>query len=212
MYIDILDLEIEDSQHLQLEKYLDTLLFWQKSINLISNDTIEDAKLRHFYDSLQLLKPLRELEKEKNWDNKSINVFDLGSGAGFPALVLAIVDPKNQYYLIESNSKKSSFLLEIIRSLSLKNVTVINKRIEDFYNSEIKANLVTSRGLTKLTGLVEASIKLGSNDVSCMFLKGKTYQEEIKDLLAEKPEFNLDITTIESLTNKDSRIIIIKNL
>ncbi len=212
MYIDILDLEIEDSQQLKLNKYLEKLLFWQKSINLISNETIEDAKLRHFYDSLQLLKHLRNLEVEKGWTDKSINIFDLGSGAGFPSLVLAIVDSKNQYYLIESNSKKSSFLLEIVRSLELKNVVVVNKRIEDFYNNEIKANIVISRGLTKLVGLVEASKNLGFHDVICMFLKGESYMQEIEDLLSKSVKSSLDIHTFDSLTNKDSRIIIIKNL
>lgn len=212
MYIDILDLEIEDSQQLKLNKYLEKLLFWQKSINLISNETIEDAKLRHFYDSLQLLKHLRNLEVEKGWTDKSINIFDLGSGAGFPSLVLAIVDSKNQYYLIESNSKKSSFLLEIVRSLELKNVVVVNKRIEDFYNNEIKANIVISRGLTKLVGLVEASKNLGFHDVICMFLKGESYMQEIEDLLSKSVKASLDIHTFDSLTNKDSRIIIIKNL
>jgi 16S rRNA (guanine527-N7)-methyltransferase len=212
MYIDILDLEIEDSQQLKLNKYLDTLLFWQKSINLISNDTIKDAKLRHFYDSLQLLKHLRNLEVEKGWSDKSINIFDLGSGAGFPSLVLAIFDSKNQYYLIESNSKKASFLLEIVRSLELTNVVVVNKRIEDFYNNGIKANIVISRGLTKLVGLVEASKNLGFHDVICMFLKGESYMQEIDDLLSKNTKSSLDISTFESLTNKDSRIIIIKNL
>lgn len=212
MYIDILDLEIEDSQQLKLNKYLEKLLFWQKSINLISNETIEDAKLRHFYDSLQLLKHLRNLEVEKGWTDKSINIFDLGSGAGFPSLVLAIVDSKNQYYLIESNSKKSSFLLEIVRSLELKNVVVVNKRIEDFCNNEIKANIVISRGLTKLVGLVEASKNLGFHDVICMFLKGESYMQEIEDLLSKSVKASLDIHTFDSLTNKDSRIIIIKNL
>lgn len=212
MYIDVLNLEIENSQQEKLDKYLEILLFWQKSINLISNDTINDVKLRHFYDSLQLLKHLRNIEEENNYVNQPINIFDLGSGAGFPGLVLAVVDPKNKYYLIESNSKKASFLLEIIRSLSLENVVVLNKRIEDLYNSEIKANVITSRGLTKLNGLVESSIKLGSNDVTCLFLKGKNYQEEINDLLSINKKNNFDISTFESLTNKDSRIIIIKNL
>ncbi len=212
MSIDVINLGIEDSLKEKLDKYLEILIFWQKSINLISNDTIDDAMIRHFYDSLQILKYVKSIEQENNWDKESINIFDLGSGAGFPGLVLAIADPKNKYYLIESNSKKTSFLLEIIRNLSLNNVIVINERLETFANDTIKAKLIISRGLMKLSNLIESSQELGVDNFVGIFLKGKNYQQEIDDVLSNNKEAKLEIHTKNSLTSNDSKIIIVKKI
>ncbi|MDR0484887.1 MAG: 16S rRNA (guanine(527)-N(7))-methyltransferase RsmG [Alphaproteobacteria bacterium] len=232
MYIDILDLEVEDFLYKKLEKYLEILLFWQRSLNLISNDTITNAWQRHFYDSLQLIKEIKAVEESKketlprdntqNISSESLNVFDLGSGAGFPGLVLAVIDTKNKYYLIESNSKKTAFLSEIVRVLELKNVIVVNKRIEDFSKENIKADIILSRGLTKLDSLVDSARMFSKQDSVCIFLKGQNYLQEIDGLnsknkslvnqISANQECNLKVSVKQSLTNHDSKIIIVENI
>ncbi|MDR2007870.1 MAG: 16S rRNA (guanine(527)-N(7))-methyltransferase RsmG [Alphaproteobacteria bacterium] len=211
MYIDILNLEIEDSTYVRMKKYLEILMFWQKSLNLISKDTIADAWQRHFLDSLQLLPVIKSIEESHNWQDKPLNIFDLGSGAGFPGLVLAIVDTKNQYYLIESNSKKTAFLAEVVRVVGLNNVVIINQRIKDFATQNIKADIITSRGLTKLDSLVVSLRLLGEVDSVGLFLKGQNYQQEIEDLKDKNQDLNLKISTKPSLINNDSRIIVVNS-
>ncbi|MCL2567062.1 MAG: 16S rRNA (guanine(527)-N(7))-methyltransferase RsmG [Alphaproteobacteria bacterium] len=212
MYIDVLNLDVDDSTHKKLEKYLEILLFWQKSLNLISNDTIAEAWQRHFLDSLQLIKEIKLIEESYNWQNKPLSIFDLGSGAGFPGLVLAIADIKNKYYLIESNSKKTSFLAEVVRVLELDNVIIINKRIKDFTTQNIKADIITSRGLTKLDSLIDSAKLLGKHNSIGVFLKGKSYMQEITDLKVKNQESNLKISVKPSLINNEGRIIIIENI
>ena len=123
----------------RLKTYLSLLEKWQPKINLISNNTLDIAWDRHFEDSLQLLNILPEGEK---------TLFDLGSGAGFPGLVLAIAREDLNVHLVESDQKKCSFLKTVSRETKTP-VEIHNSRIETV-SRETSPDIVTARALASL--------------------------------------------------------------
>ena len=183
--------------------YYDTLIKWQKSMNLISRSSSDDIYLRHFLDSAQLYKFTKKVNG---------NILDFGSGAGFPGLVLALMGNKN-IILVESDQKKCAFMREVAM-LSDTLVTIYNCRIEDL--DYINADLITARALAPLDRLIEY-VEMYMKKTSCyqkkfpnlLFLKGKTYKEEVLKLNKTR---NIDYKIYPSLTNKFSRILYIKKV
>ena len=115
---------MDNTQQQTILEYQTQLLAWNKTHNLISKNQ-EKYISEHIEDSLLISHTLQK------------HVVDLGSGGGLPGIPLAIVNPNKQLYLVESNTKKSSFLLNTTSRLKLKNTTVINKRIEDINQDEL---------------------------------------------------------------------------
>ena len=179
------------------------LIKWQKSINLISRNTIENTWERHFLDSAQLYKFVRDIEG---------NIIDFGSGAGFPGMVLAIMGKKN-IHLVESDYKKCVFLKEIAM-LTETDITIHNCRIEEL--NFINVDLVTCRALASLKNLihyVEVFINksLGERQQypKLLFLKGKLYFSEIIELSKIK---KISFEEYPSITDKDGRILYISKV
>ena len=183
--------------------YYDTLIKWQKSINLISRSGSDDIYLRHFLDSAQLYKFTKKING---------NILDFGSGAGFPGLVLALMGNKN-IILVESDQKKCAFIREVAM-LSDTVVTIYNCRIEDL--DYINADLITSRALAPLDRLIEY-VEMYMKKTSfhqkkfpkLLFLKGKSYNDEIIKLNKIR---NIDYKIYPSLTNEFSKILYIKKV
>jgi len=182
----------------KLRIYEKTLIKWQDSINLISKSTINDIWVRHFLDSAQLYPIIKDIEG---------NIFDFGSGAGFPGLILAIMGHKN-ITLVESDQKKCTFLREVAR-LSETDVSILHSRIENLEFRDV--DLVVSRALaplSKLISYVESFvIKSPSNKKvwpKMLFLKGKSYKNEILELKRYK---NLFFDEYPSLTDEQGKII-----
>ena len=115
---------MDNTQQQTILEYQTQLLAWNKTHNLISKNQ-EKCVSEHIEDSLLISHTLQK------------HVVDLGSGGGLPGIPLAIVNPNKQLYLVESNTKKSSFLLNTTSRLKLKNTTVLNKRIEDINQDEL---------------------------------------------------------------------------
>ena len=179
------------------------LIKWQKSINLISRNTIENTWERHFLDSAQLYKFVRDIEG---------NIIDFGSGAGFPGMVLAIMGKKN-IHLVESDYKKCVFLKEIAM-LTETDITIHSCRIEEL--NFINVDLVTCRALASLKNLihyVEVFINksLGERQQypKLLFLKGKSYFSEIIELSKIK---KISFEEYPSITDKDGRILYISKV
>ena len=192
-------IDISDNMLDKLKKYHELLVKWQKSINLVSNSTINDVVMRHFLDSVQLIKYI---------DNKDIKLVDMGSGAGFPALILAILGVK-EVHLIESDTRKATFLRTVSRETKLNNVTIHNKRIE---NCDIEGvDLFTARALASLDKLftMVKSIKGNNKELICLFLKGNKLEEEVAES-KNNWVFNSDI--YPSITDSSGKIIKITNL
>jgi len=183
--------------------YYDTLIKWQKSINLISRSSSEDIYLRHFLDSAQLFKFTKKING---------NILDFGSGAGFPGLVLALMGNKN-VILVESDQKKCAFMREVAM-LSDTVVTIYNCRIEDLHY--INVDLITARALAPLDRLIEY-VEMYMKKISShqkkfpklLFLKGKSYNDEIIKLNETR---NIDYKIYPSLTNEFSKILYIKKV
>lgn len=141
----------------QIGTYVDLLQRWNARVNLTAVRREEDIVTRHFGESLFAARRLL--------GGEAISVFDLGSGAGFPGLPLALHTPQAQVTLIEANGKKAAFLREVIAALGLKNARVFQGRAEDCRE---EADLVTMRAvekfeqsLTLAAGLVRPGGRLG---------------------------------------------------
>jgi len=179
----------------RLELYADILLKWQSRINLVSNASIKNLWHRHFLDSIQLFELI---------DKNKHTLVDLGSGAGFPGLVLALMflecgGPK--VHLIEVNKRKADFLHEVTDLLGV-DVIVHSKRIERI--EMFKADLITSRALAPLDRLIGLSQKFLKSDSVCLFHKGEKYKEE---LLMAKKHWSMKVDPIISITSDKSRIL-----
>ncbi len=130
----------------RLERYAELLVKWNKSINLVSRDSLEDLWCRHFLDSAQLVAHI-----PPTFDGADPVVVDFGSGAGFPGMVLAILGVKKLHF-IESDQRKCIFLREVARETDCQ-VTVHNKRIEDV--EPFRADLITARAFAPLENLLD---------------------------------------------------------
>ena len=142
-----LGLVLTDKELHSLDRYYQILKEENSKYNLTRIIEEEEVYLKHFYDSLTITKVV-------NIDNRSI--CDLGSGAGFPGLVLAICFPNAKLTLIEANGKKCHFLNIVKESLNLDNVTIINTRVEDYSKKNREVfDIVTARAVAPLKHLLE---------------------------------------------------------
>ncbi len=152
---------LEDLQIELFGLYLQELLEWNKTFNLSGIRDPEDIVIKHFVDSLT---PLPYLEPFGR-------LLDIGPGAGFPSIPLKIAAPGLQVQLVEANRKKVSFLKQIIRTLKLKSVMVIQSRIEDIELPDEPFDIIISRAFTRLEPLVKivSSLMEPGNTLVCMF-------------------------------------------
>ena len=157
----------------KLEEYYQILVEENKKYNLTAITEEEQVYLKHFYDSLCIIKII---------DLKDQYLLDIGTGAGFPGLVLKIVFPELKIDLLDSTNKKCLFLQMVIDKLQLKNVNVINARAEEYAkDNREKYDIVTSRAVAPLKHLLEYSIptlKVNGNFIS---LKSNI-DEELKNI------------------------------
>ena len=121
--------------------YFELLCLWQKKMNLVSNNSLQDAEIRHFLDSAQLYVFCKNLNG---------NLVDFGSGAGFPGAVLSILGA-SKTFLIESNKKKCNFLTTLKKETN-SNFNIINSRIENL--EFLDPSLIVSRALTSTKNLL----------------------------------------------------------
>lgn len=182
----------------KLKIYQRLLEKWQQKINLIASSTLPQAWQRHFEDSLQLLNYF-----PKPASGTFQNLIDLGSGAGFPGLVLAIACPHTlKVTLVESNFKKCVFLENVSRE-TFSPVNIIKGRIENL-PAVLKFDVITARGLAPLDRLLDYAEPLIKETSVCLFLKGKEVDKEIAE--SEK-KWKFDLALFQSLTDSSARIL-----
>ena len=182
----------------RLVRYADLLALWQKSTNLVAPSTLPLLWSRHFADSAQLsaLAPNARL-----W-------LDLGSGAGFPGLVVAILQtgkPNFRMHLVESNRKKSAFLAEVARATEAP-VDIHAMRIEDLAESRenLRPDVVSARALAPLPRLLELAGPFFGPETRGLFLKGRETDTEFEEARAR---FDFDCRLHRSLTSPDAHIV-----
>ncbi len=191
-------LGLTGAQKDRLETYLDLLVKWQRRINLVADSTLKDPWRRHILDSAQLI-PLVP--------NGAREVVDLGSGAGFPGLVLAILGGF-RVHLVESDARKAAFLAEAGRACEAGAV-IHNERLENMEPFPVHA--ITARALAplpKLLGLAEPFI-LCSPKAPCLFLKGRKGNEELTESLKR---WMMSPTLMESISDPSGVVLKLKNV
>lgn len=168
-----LGIDVTGEQLEKLEIYCNFLLEYNTHTNLTAIKNREEVYLKHFYDSLTLVKSI---------DLTSIeNLLDIGTGAGFPGMVLKIFFPNLQIYLVDSNNKKIKFLNELKDKLNVDKVEVINDRIENITSRFINSiDVVTARAVTNLPVLVELALPLVKVNKYFIAMKGNA-QEELEN-------------------------------
>jgi 16S rRNA (guanine527-N7)-methyltransferase len=188
----------------RLKLYESLLQKWQKTINLVAPSTLAQIWHRHFADSAQLVALARP--DARLW-------VDLGSGAGFPGLVAAIMlppDSKTRVILVESDSRKAAFLREAARAMSVS-VDILPVRIESAPTRITLplVDVVSARALAPLDHLLELVEPLLQPSASALFMKGRDVNKELQ--LTEKKWF-FDYTLRSSMTDPDAQIIHLTNL
>lgn len=177
-----------------LLNYQNLLLKWNKAINLISRNSQKDIWERHILDSLQLLKYI----------DFSDMIIDIGSGGGFPGIVLSICGVKNTV-LIESDKKKSVFLAQAAK-LSSNKIIIVDERIDEKFN--MNCDILTSRGFSSVTNIlgVTEGIKIQKK---MLLLKGKNYEKEI---IEAQKHWVFDFNLHNSITSGEGKIVEIFNI
>lgn len=185
----------------RLSAYVATLEKWQRRMNLVSNRSLADVWRRHLLDSAQLL----------DIAPPDANIwYDLGSGAGFPGLVLAILGA-GEVHLVESDSRKCAFLAEAARATQTA-VNIHNCRIEALWRESEKpstVDVVTARALADIDKLLNLAEPLATQHTVCLFMKG---QDVEKELTKSQKLGTLAVDYVPSTTNPGSVVLRIKGL
>jgi 16S rRNA (guanine527-N7)-methyltransferase len=197
----------------RLETYEALLRQWQKAVNLVAPATLDEVWHRHFADSAQLL-PLAP-PGPHHW-------IDLGSGGGFPGLVVAIVLGNSapppvttaHVILIESDARKAAFLREAARQTAIPAgvpVDILSTRAE---SARIKVNgslprVICARALAPLDRLLDLAAPLSPPGTTGLYLKGKTVAQELR---AAEKMWNFNVELVPSVTDRDGRIAVITRL
>lgn len=161
-----LNINITEKQLNQLEKFYNILIEENKKINLTRIIEKEDVYLKHFYDSLTIVK---EIDL-----NKIETLCDVGTGAGFPGIVLKIVYPNLKVILIDSLLKRVNYLNETIKKLDLQDIKAIHTRSEDYKE---QFDLVTARAVASLNKLIPWCIHLVKKDGNFIAMKANVDKE-----------------------------------
>ena len=168
-----IDVEIDEQMCKQFYQYMKLLLEWNEKINLTAITEENEVILKHFIDSLTINKYIEEGE----------TIIDIGTGAGFPGIPLAITKMENKITLVDSLNKRINFLLKVKDALNLNNVEAIHGRVEEIgknSNHREHYNVVTSRAVAKLNVLLEYMMPLVKVGGKCICMKGSNIDEEIE--------------------------------
>ena len=178
----------------RLEVMVETLLRWQKAINLVGRATLDDVWTRHVLDSAQLAPLIPATTK---------SLADLGSGAGFPGLVLATLRSELDVTLIESDARKSAYLSEAARKMGLpKQPKILINRFEAAPPAQ--ADVVTARALAPLGQLLTWADRHRANPAICLFHKGKDWRAELTGAMKD---WEIECTPQPSVTDRDAVIL-----
>lgn len=194
----------------RLQALVETLVRWQRAINLVSPTTVSDVWSRHIADSAQLV-GLVDLKGVKTW-------LDLGSGGGFPGLVIAAMladfDVERRVVLVESDARKCAFLREASRKMGLGPsvaVDIVAERIESpsVFTKVGKVDVVSARALSSLDRLLELSSPFCGPNTVGVYPKGRDAAAEVA-----KAEFGWDFdgSFVPSLTDRDASVVVVREL
>ena len=186
--------DVSRETYRRLEVFVETLQRWQKAINLVSRSTLDDIWKRHIVDSAQVVRLLPP---------GATTLADLGSGGGFPGLVIAAMRPDLHITLVESDARKAAFLGEVGRRMGLENQPKIAiSRIEAA--PPVEADVVTARALAPLGQLLGWAQRHRRDTAICLFHKGKGWSTEVEEA---KKEWEFSPEPVASVTDRDAVIL-----
>jgi len=193
-------LDVSRETLVRLETYAGLLAKWQKAKNLVANSTLEEMWQRHFLDSAQMAPHLHSV-----FGRREITMLDIGSGAGFPGLVLAAMDVGHAH-MVESNGRKCTFMNQVSRETGAK-ATIHNSRIEEL--EVFPVDIVTSRACARIIQLLEWAAPFLSTDTEMWLLKGEGADEELTEAQAS---WKMTINRFQSLSDPSGTILRLSSL
>lgn len=201
--VEQLKVDLTEEKLEKLNKFYNLLIEWNKKINLTRIEDEEEVYLKHFYDSLTIAKVV-DLSEIKT-------LCDIGTGAGFPGIVLKIFYPNLKITLIDSLQKRVNYLNEIIKDLGLDNIEAIHVRGEDYKG---QYDVVTSRAVANIEKLLGYTMHLVSPTGIFIAMKGDIEKELTPDV-KKKIEKKYKIEKIEKFLlpkeNSNRSLVVIKN-
>ena len=191
-----------EEQLQKLEKFYQLLIEWNQKINLTRITEKEDVYLKHFYDSLTIVKGV---------DLSKVNTLcDVGTGAGFPGIVLKIFYPNLKITLIDSLLKRVNYLNEIIKELELKDIEAIHTRAEDYHET---FDVVTARAVANIEKLLKYTMHLVNKNGKLIAMKGNIEEElteEVKKKINKKYKIEKINKFLLPIENSNRSLIVIK--
>jgi len=213
-----LNITLTGEQIKNLNLYCDFLLQENQITNLTAIRDKENVFLKHIYDSLTLVTALN-LKNEKlyfeNQNQEISNLLDIGTGPGFPGIIMKICFPYLDVTLLDSNRKKTNFLKKVCQNLNLENVTIITDRAENFINNNREIfDLVTTRAVAKLNVIMELSIPFVKQKGYFIAMKGIEDLQEKQDGLFAAIKLKCEIDSIKKfklpIENSDRTLYVIR--
>jgi len=187
-----LSIELTKVKQDHILEYLTQLLKWNKTYNLTAIRDPEQALVQHIFDSLAVIAPIRTYFQSKQQTTKT--VLDVGSGAGLPGVVIAIMLPETQVTCVDTVEKKMTFVRQVSGVLALTNLAAIHQRVE--LMDEEAYDIVVSRAFASLKDFATLAGKRAKKDGNLLAMKGKIPHEEIVTL---EEQTNWCVKSIESL-------------
>ena len=172
----LLNIEADDSQFNKFELFAELLLKWNRVYNLTAIKSEEEVLTKHLLDSATLVPFVRQFS-----EGKKTRVLDVGCGGGLPGIPLAILLSNIYFDLIDTVSKKISFVRQAAINLKLSNLNAINNRVENFY-PEYSYDLISCRAFSSLSDFVSLTDHLLSEEGRWLAMKGKVPEDEIASL------------------------------
>ena len=203
-YLEELNIYPTEEQLIKLDKFYKLLISWNEKINLTRITEEKDVYLKHFYDSLTITKEINL--------SKVDTLCDVGTGAGFPGIVLKIMYPNLKVTLIDSLLKRVNYLNEIIKELELKDIKAIHTRGEDYKD---KFDVVTSRAVANIEKLVTFTMHLVDKDGVFIAMKGNI-DNELTIPVEKKLSKKYKIVKINKfklpIEESDRSLVVMKNM
>jgi 16S rRNA (guanine527-N7)-methyltransferase len=175
-----------------LERFEEVLRAESKEQNLVSARTLDEVWVRHFADSLQLLRGVPR--ETSSW-------LDLGTGAGFPGVAIAIARPDIAVSCVESRALRTDYLSRAVAGLGLQNCTIVHSRLQDVETA--KFGVISARAFAPLPKLLDLSTRFSTQDTEWRLPKGRSAAQELNELRGWEHMFHVE----QSLTDADAGII-----
>ena len=203
------NIKINDEQIKRFMNYMNLLLEWNEKINLTAITQPDEVKLKHFVDSLTVLKYINDDDK----------VIDIGTGAGFPGIPLKIMNENTKITLLDSLNKRINFLNIVIETLNLRNIQAIHGRAEEIARNKLyreKYDVAVSRAVANLSTLTEYMLPFVKVGGKCICMKGANVNEELERAQNAIKELGGEIERVDNfyLSDNDNErnIIVIKKV